>query len=57
VRGAEALLVLTEWREFIEADWEAVAHTLQGEYVFDGRNALDRVTVESAGCSYEGIGV
>ncbi len=56
VEGADAVVLVTEWDEFIGLDWAAVAAAMRGSVVIDGRNALDREAVEAAGLSYEGIG-
>jgi len=54
--GADAVVLVTEWREFKELDWGAVAEAMSGTTVIDGRNALDRDAVKAAGLTYEGIG-
>ena len=56
VKDADAVVLVTEWQEFIELDWAAVADAMSGTVLIDGRNALDRSSVESTGLSYEGIG-
>lgn len=56
VQDADAVVLVTEWQEFIELDWAAVAGAMSGTVLIDGRNALDRSSVEGAGLSYEGIG-
>jgi UDPglucose 6-dehydrogenase len=56
VTGADALVLVTEWGEFRELDWEDVARRMSGTTVIDGRNALDPQTVRAAGLHYEGIG-
>jgi UDPglucose 6-dehydrogenase len=56
VAGADAVVLVTEWREFIELDWKQVADAMAGELVVDGRNALDPDTMRAAGLVYEGIG-
>jgi UDPglucose 6-dehydrogenase len=38
---ADAVLVLTEWREFVELDPEDLAQTVRAKVVVDGRNCLD----------------
>lgn len=55
-RGAEALVVLTEWPEFAAVDFEVVAGLMAGKVVIDGRNILDPRTVEEAGLAYSGVG-
>ena len=56
VAGADAVVLVTEWREFLELDWKQVAGTMSGELVVDGRNALDPEAIRAAGLVYEGIG-
>lgn len=53
---ADAVVLVTEWPEFLELDWPEVAGAMSGDLVIDGRNALDPATVRSAGLTYEGIG-
>ncbi|HWH12222.1 MAG TPA: UDP-glucose/GDP-mannose dehydrogenase family protein [Solirubrobacteraceae bacterium] len=56
VRGADAVVLVTEWPEFSELDWVEVAGAMAGKLVVDGRNALDADLVRAAGLVYEGIG-
>ncbi len=56
VEGADAVVLVTEWKEFKQLDWGAVAQRMAGDLVVDGRNSLDSVAVRAAGLSYEGIG-
>jgi UDPglucose 6-dehydrogenase len=56
VAGCDAVVLVTEWPQFIELDWHEVAAAMRGKLVVDGRNALDRQAVEAAGLIYEGIG-
>ncbi len=56
VKDADAVVLVTEWREFLELDFEKVASAMRGNVVIDGRNALDPATVRAAGLVYEGIG-
>ncbi|MEA2177110.1 MAG: UDPglucose 6-dehydrogenase [Solirubrobacteraceae bacterium] len=56
VRDADAVVLVTEWREFSELDWAEVAAAMRGTLVVDGRNALDADAVLGAGLSYEGVG-
>ena len=55
-KGADAVVLVTEWPEFRELDWGAVAAAMAGNLVIDGRNALDEDAVRAAGLVYEGIG-
>jgi len=56
VTGADAVVLVTEWEEFLQLDWNAVGERMAGTLVLDGRNALDAVAVGAAGLTYEGIG-
>ncbi len=56
VEGADALILVTEWPEFLELDWDKVAQAMSGNLLIDGRNALDPQAVRTAGLLYEGIG-
>jgi UDPglucose 6-dehydrogenase len=56
LQDADAVVLVTEWPEFIELDWRRVADAMAGNLVVDGRNALDPETVRAAGRVYEGIG-
>jgi UDPglucose 6-dehydrogenase len=55
-RGADALLLATEWKEFRLPDWDAVAATMRGREIFDGRNIYDARELTEKGFSYHGIG-
>ena len=55
-RGADVLLIATEWPEFAEMDVEAVGELLAGDAVVDARNLLDPAVVRSAGLRYWGVG-
>jgi UDPglucose 6-dehydrogenase len=54
---ADAVVLVTEWPEFLALDWGAAAARMAGRVVIDGRNALDAAAVRAAGLIYEGIGV
>ena len=56
VKGADAVVLLTEWPQFLDLDFSRVASLMRGNIVIDGRNALDHDTVEDAGLEYEGVG-
>jgi UDPglucose 6-dehydrogenase len=56
VAGADAAVLVTEWDEFQELDFDAVAEAMSGKLIIDGRNALDPEAVTAAGLTYEGIG-
>jgi UDPglucose 6-dehydrogenase len=56
VRGADAVVLVTEWDEFRNIDLDAVADAMAGRVLIDGRNALDPKAVRAAGLVYEGVG-
>jgi len=57
VENAHAVVILTEWDEFKEYDWEKIYNSmLKPAFVFDGRNLLDRNKLEKIGFVYQGIG-
>jgi UDPglucose 6-dehydrogenase len=49
-------VLVTEWREFAELDWNAAAERMARPLVVDGRNFLDPEQLAQAGFEYEGIG-
>lgn len=53
---ADAVLVLTEWREFVELDPTELAVTVRAKVVVDGRNCLDAVRWGDAGWQVYGLG-
>jgi UDPglucose 6-dehydrogenase len=53
---ADAVVLVTEWPEFLELDWQQVAQTMRGDLLIDGRNALDAESIRAAGLVYEGVG-
>ena len=54
--GADALVLLTEWKQFREPDWSIIGEAMRGQHVYDGRNIYDPNKVKAAGFSYHGIG-
>ncbi|MBD3165544.1 nucleotide sugar dehydrogenase, partial [bacterium] len=56
VEGADALAVVTEWRDFRTPDFEMLAERLKEKLVFDGRNLYDRERLHSLGFKYYAIG-
>ena len=51
----DALVLVTEWQEYRELDWEAIASRMRAPLILDGRNALDRSRLERFGYRYLGI--
>lgn len=56
VMDADALVLLTEWDEFLDLDFSAVASSMTTRLVVDLRNALPARRIEAAGLRYVGIG-
>ena len=57
LNGAHAVAVLTEWDEFKVLDWQRIYDNMQKPaFVFDGRNILDKKSLETIGFVYSNIG-
>ncbi len=56
LEGADALVIVTEWKAFRSPDFERIRATLREPVVFDGRNIFEPKAVEEAGVAYYGIG-
>ncbi|MEO8365237.1 MAG: UDP-glucose/GDP-mannose dehydrogenase family protein [Pseudoxanthomonas sp.] len=56
LEGADALVVVTEWKQFRSPDFIQLKAALADAVVFDGRNLYDPVEIEGAGLAYYGIG-
>ncbi len=54
--GADAAVLVTEWGEFAELDWNEAASRMSRALLVDGRNFLDPEKLRGAGFEYEGIG-
>ena len=53
---ADAVVLVTEWSEYKQVDFDALKQTLRQPVVFDGRNHLDPVQLKSLGFNYSGVG-
>jgi UDPglucose 6-dehydrogenase len=53
---ADAVVLVTEWPEFLELDFARLRQTMRGDLLLDARNMFDPRTVTDAGLRYEGIG-
>jgi UDPglucose 6-dehydrogenase len=56
LEGADALVIVTEWKEFRSADLGEIRAALRSPVVFDGRNIIDPAQAREAGIEYFGIG-
>jgi UDPglucose 6-dehydrogenase len=54
--GADALVIVTEWKEFRSPDFDAVRAGLKAPLIFDGRNLYDPAFVRSQGFEYYPVG-
>jgi UDPglucose 6-dehydrogenase len=57
LKGADALVLVTEWSEFRHVDPDEVKNRLAGNVLIDGRNIFDPQRMRAAGFTYYGIGV
>jgi UDPglucose 6-dehydrogenase len=55
-RGADALLLATEWNEYRNPEFPRVRELMRGRHVFDGRNMCVPSAVVAAGLAYRGMG-
>ncbi len=56
VKGADALLIITEWNEFRRPNFQAIKQLLKNPVIFDGRNIYDPAELRRLGFSYYSIG-
>ena len=54
--GADALLILTEWKEFASLDLIRIKRLLRSSIVLDGRNIFSQAEMAEAGLSYFSVG-
>ena len=57
LRGASALLLVTEWHEFQRPDFDKSKQRLKNAVIFDGRNIYSATKLIDKGFEYYGIGV
>lgn len=56
VIDADALLLLTEWKQFRLPSWAVLKKVMRLPFVLDGRNIYDKKELDELGFSYECIG-
>jgi UDPglucose 6-dehydrogenase len=56
LHGADVVVLLTEWPEFVGLDPAAIADLVAGKRIIDGRNSLDPAAWREAGWEYRGLG-
>jgi len=56
IEGADALTIVTEWKEFRSPDFDTIKAKLKTPVIFDGRNLYEPAVVRSHGLEYHAIG-
>jgi UDPglucose 6-dehydrogenase len=56
LEGADALLVLTEWKIFHNPDFEAMKTLMRKAFIVDGRNLYNPDALAECGIAYQGVG-
>jgi UDPglucose 6-dehydrogenase len=56
LKGADALVIVTEWNEFREPDFPRMKRLMRRPLILDGRNILDPLHVRASGFTYSSIG-
>jgi UDPglucose 6-dehydrogenase len=56
LHNADALVIVTEWKEFRSPDFSVLKQNLKANIIFDGRNMYDPQVVKNAGIEYRPIG-
>ena len=56
LEGADALMVLTEWKNFHNPDFEAMKALMRKPFILDGRNLYNPDALSELGVAYQGVG-
>ncbi|MEQ1619831.1 MAG: UDP-glucose/GDP-mannose dehydrogenase family protein [Methylococcales bacterium] len=56
LKGADALAIVTEWKQFRSPDFDGLSTTLTDKVIFDGRNMFEPAIVKRSGLHYYAIG-
>jgi len=56
VENCDALVVVTEWNEFKQLDFEKIKNLLRTPVIYDGRNIYDPLQMKELGFNYRAIG-
>ena len=56
LNGADALAIMTEWKQFVHPDFDEMRRRMKSHVIFDGRNIYDPSHVRAAGFTYYSIG-
>jgi UDPglucose 6-dehydrogenase len=54
--GADALAIVTEWKQFVHPDFEEMKRLMRQPVVFDGRNLYNLSRMRTAGFTYYSVG-
>jgi UDPglucose 6-dehydrogenase len=54
--NSHAIILITEWREFLELDYKKISQKMKSKIIIDARNALDKEKLKSLGFKYIGVG-
>ena len=54
--NADALLIVTEWKEFKSPDFNLIRQNLKSPVIFDGRNLFEPTSIEERNFEYYGVG-
>jgi UDPglucose 6-dehydrogenase len=54
--GADALVIMTEWKEFVQPDFQEMKRLMRAPVIFDGRNVYQPSQMKKAGFVYHSIG-
>ena len=54
--GCDALVLVTDWQEFLKLNFVSIKKSMKNPLIIDGRNFLDRKAIEEADINYVGIG-
>ncbi len=56
LKGADALIIATEWNEFRTPDFLKIVSILKSKVIFDGRNLFETAAIKELGFYYESVG-
>jgi len=56
VKGADAVIIATEWRQFKYLNWKKIKNLLNNPLLIDGRNLMDPLKMKKIGFRYIGVG-
>jgi UDPglucose 6-dehydrogenase len=54
--GADAVIIVTEWPQLRDVDWDRAAAAMARPLIFDGRNLLDPQKMGALGFTYMSVG-